>query len=141
VQHLTQHGEPDPVPQEPRDLFSELDRPQLDVLAEACGGQRRGFTGSFSGDNFDENDSLRLDRMHDDGAFGMRHVCAEPGHRKVGRRTPQQRIDPNRRLDFPIAGRLHRSILDDCLHHCGAGRQGSIKGGVRGDPIEHRVDS
>ena len=59
--------------------------------------------------------------MDDDGTLGVGHVRGEPRHREVGRRAPQERLGADHRLDLPVAGRLHLGVLDDRLHHGGAG--------------------
>jgi hypothetical protein len=78
--------------------------------------------------------------MEDDGPLGVRHAGAEPRHREVGRRAPQQRAGVDRRLDLPVAGGLRLGVLDDRLHHRGARpqRRGEIV--VRGEPRQNPVD-
>ena len=103
-------------------------RSQADVVAEAHRRGDRLVARPLSGDDLDEDDQLRLHRMDDDGSLRVGHARGEPRHRKVGCRAPQERIGADRRLDVPVAGRLHLGVLDDRLHHGGAGRQRAWRG-------------
>ena len=124
VKHLAQQCEPHPVPQEPRDLLAHPDRSQADVVAEAHRGRDRLLARLFSGDDLNKDDQLRLDRMDDDGSFGVGHARGEPRHRKVGCRAPQEDIGSDHRLDIPVARRLDLGVLDDRLHDRSAGSKG-----------------
>ena len=114
------------------------DRSQADIVAEAHRGRDRLLARAFSGDDFGEDDQRRLDRMDDDGPFGMGHARGEPRHRKVGCRAPQQRVGADDRLDVPVAGGLDLGVLDDRLHDRSAGpqRRGEVVMGGRRGPSD-----
>jgi hypothetical protein len=60
VQHLAQEREPDPVPQEARDLPVHANRPHAHFAAEAHRGRHGLLRRSLPGDDLDEDDQLRL---------------------------------------------------------------------------------
>ena len=121
VEHLAQHREPYPVPEEPRDLLAHPDRSQVNVLTETHRGCDRRIARLFAGDDFDKDDQLRLYRMDNNRPFGVGHIRGESAHRKVGCRAPHEHIGADRRLDIPIAGRFCLGVFDDQLHHGSAG--------------------
>jgi hypothetical protein len=110
------------------------------VVAEAHRGSGRLLARLFSGDDLDEDDQLRLDRMHDDGSFGVGQASGEPRHRKIGRRAPQEGAGADHRLYVPVAGRLDPGVLDDRFHDRGAGSQSRREVVVHGHAGQDFVD-
>jgi hypothetical protein len=68
------------------------------------------------------------------------HAGGEPRHREIGRRAPHEGVTIDDRLDLLVARRFEVGVLDDRLHHCGAGSERDRQIVVRGYPRQNVVD-